>query len=123
MAIVHPVFHDFTSRSFVGESMGLTYPQGLEAVERYFTVAKRIALYLARTSSQQSIDHLVYEISQQINEDEDTSAAATPETGVSAAQDHATPEPDSFPRLMSVFFCANVELPGVLSCAIFDAAM
>ena len=46
-------------------------------------MAKRIALFLARTSSQQTIDHLVYEISQQINEDDGLSPVAGAETGVS----------------------------------------
>lgn len=57
--------------------------QGMEAVERYFTVAKRIALFLARTSSQHTIDHLVYEISRQISEDDDTAPAVSSDTGVS----------------------------------------
>ncbi len=57
--------------------------QDLSAVERFFTVAKRIALFLARTSSQQTIDHLVYEISQQISEDgEMAPAALSADTGV-----------------------------------------
>lgn len=51
--------------------------QGLAAVERFFSVAKRIALFLARTSSQQTIDHLVYEISQQISEDAEAGPAAS----------------------------------------------
>lgn len=59
--------------------------QGLDAVERYFTVAKRIALFLARTSSQHTIDHLVYEISCQISEDDDTVPAISSDTGVSKA--------------------------------------
>ena len=49
---------------------GIVYPQDLSAVQRFFSVAKRIALFLARTSSQHTIDHLVYEISQQIFEEE-----------------------------------------------------
>lgn len=57
--------------------------QDLSAVERFFTVAKRIALFLARTSSQQTIDHLVYEISQQISEDGELAPAAlSADTGV-----------------------------------------
>ncbi len=57
--------------------------QDLSAVERFFTVAKRIALFLARTSSQQTIDHLVYEISQQISEDGELApAASSADTGV-----------------------------------------
>ena len=59
------------------------YLQSMEAVERYFTVAKRIALFLARTSSQHTIDHLVYEISRQISEDDDTAPAVSSDSGVS----------------------------------------
>lgn len=59
--------------------------QGMDAVERYFTVAKRIALFLARTSSQHTIDHLVYEISRQISEDDDTAPAISSDLGVSKA--------------------------------------
>ncbi|KAL0053523.1 hypothetical protein WJX82_006983 [Trebouxia sp. C0006] len=61
--------------------------QDLSAVERFFTVAKRIALFLARTSSQHTIDHLVYEISQQISEDGELAPAAlSAETGASEFQ-------------------------------------
>ena len=60
-----------------------TLLQDLSAVERFFTVAKRIALFLARTSSQHTIDHLVYEISQQISEDGELAPAAlSTDTGV-----------------------------------------
>ena len=59
--------------------------QGMDAVERFFTVAKRIALFLARTSSQHTIDHLVYEISRQISEDDDKVVATTNDIGVSKA--------------------------------------
>ncbi|KAL3146697.1 hypothetical protein ABBQ32_000921 [Trebouxia sp. C0010 RCD-2024] len=60
--------------------------QGMEAVERYFTVAKRIALFLARTSSQHTIDHLVYEISRQISEDDDTAPAVSSDSGAAEFQ-------------------------------------
>jgi hypothetical protein len=36
----------------------------------YLGVSKRICLYLARINPQQTIDHLVYEISRQLLEDE-----------------------------------------------------
>ncbi|CAM6088431.1 unnamed protein product [Calypogeia fissa] len=39
------------------------------AFATYFSVAKRISLYLARISPQQTIDHLVYELSQRMLED------------------------------------------------------
>lgn len=60
--------------------------QGMEAVERYFTVGKRIALFLARTSPQHTIDHLVYDISRQISEDDETPPAISSESGVSMLQ-------------------------------------
>ena len=60
--------------------------QGTDAMERYFTVAKRIALFLARTSSQHTIDHLVYEISRQISEDENTVPATSSDIGVIKAK-------------------------------------
>ena len=56
--------------------------QDREALLHFFTVAKRIALFLARTSPQQTIDHLVYEISQQISEPDDAPAASDSPTGV-----------------------------------------
>jgi hypothetical protein len=40
------------------------------ALSTYFSVAKRISLYLARISSQQTIDHLVYELTQRMLEDD-----------------------------------------------------
>ena len=57
--------------------------QDRDALLRFFTVAKRIALFLARASPQQTIDHLVYEISQQISEGDDSPAASESPTGVS----------------------------------------
>ncbi|KAJ7549297.1 hypothetical protein O6H91_07G048400 [Diphasiastrum complanatum] len=39
------------------------------AFATYFSVAKRISLYLARISPQQTIDHLVYELAQRMLED------------------------------------------------------
>lgn len=41
------------------------------AVSRYFSVAKRIALYVARMSPQQAIDHLAYEITQLFEQQDD----------------------------------------------------
>ncbi|CAI5980131.1 unnamed protein product, partial [Closterium sp. NIES-64] len=48
------------------------------ALETYFSVAKRISLYLARISPQQTIDHLVYELSQRMSEEDavDVSSSA-----------------------------------------------
>jgi hypothetical protein len=48
------------------------------ALSTYFSVAKRISLYLARISSQQTIDHLVYELTQRMLEDDLDDAAAQP---------------------------------------------
>ena len=39
------------------------------AFETYFSIAKRISLYLACICQQQTIDHLVYELSQRMLED------------------------------------------------------
>jgi hypothetical protein len=44
-------------------------PQELGAILEYFSVAQRICLYLARISPQQTIDHLVYEVSLGLHED------------------------------------------------------
>lgn len=42
---------------------------------RYFDVGKRISLYLARISPQQTIDHLAYEITQLIEADDEPMSA------------------------------------------------
>eukprot|EP00873_Tetraselmis_striata_P016178 jgi/Tetstr1/436442/TSEL_025271.t1 len=47
-------------------------PGDLQAVTTYFSVAKRITLYVARIASQQTVDHLVYEMTQQLYEEDDT---------------------------------------------------
>lgn len=64
-------------------NVGLLVTQDREAVLHFFEVGKRIALFLARTSPQQTIDHLVYEISQQINEQDDNLGTLESPTGVS----------------------------------------
>lgn len=51
----------------------------------YFSVAQRICLYLARISPQQTIDHLVYEVSLGLHEDY---AAAAAESFYIAGADH-----------------------------------
>jgi hypothetical protein len=43
----------------------------------YLGVSKRICLYLARKNAQQTIDHLVYEVSLQLLEDEGSAAGAS----------------------------------------------
>jgi len=48
----------------------------LEPVSVFFSVAKRICLYLARVASQQTVDHLVYEISQQLYEEDSSFSPA-----------------------------------------------
>lgn len=96
---------DVASRSLGG------WLQGMDAVERYFTVAKRIALFLARTSSQHTIDHLVYEISRQISEDDDTVPAISSETGVSTLTSRG-PEPastDMYARSSCLHVCHSPE--------------
>jgi hypothetical protein len=42
--------------------------QEMASMLEYLSVSKRICLYLARISPQQTIDHLVYEISLQLHE-------------------------------------------------------
>ena len=49
--------------------------QDLTAMLEYLGVAKRICLYLARINPQQTIDHLVYEVSRQQLEDEGPAGA------------------------------------------------
>lgn len=43
----------------------------------YLSVSKRICLYLARKNAQQTIDHLVYEVSLQLLEDEVPAASGS----------------------------------------------
>ncbi len=45
------------------QASALYPPQELGALMEFFAVGKRIALYLARISPQQTIDHLAYETS------------------------------------------------------------
>ena len=45
--------------------------QDLDSVNAFFAVSKRICIYLARIAPQQTVDHLVYELSQLINEQDD----------------------------------------------------
>lgn len=53
----------------------------------YLGVSKRICLYLARISPQQTIDHLVYEISLQLHEEEGAAGgAAGPGGGLAHGQ-------------------------------------
>ena len=58
--------------------------QDMDPLLRFFDVGKRISLYLARISPQQTIDHLAYEITQLIEaDDEPMSATAQPALSVS----------------------------------------
>ena len=52
--------------------------QEAEAPLHVFDVGKRISLYLARTSPQQTIDHLNYEITQLIEADDEPVTAHRP---------------------------------------------
>lgn len=52
----------------------------------YLGVSKRICLYLARKNAQQTIDHLVYEVSLQLLEDEGPSSGGGGSSGGSTAQ-------------------------------------
>ena len=53
-------------------------PQDMEPLLKFFDVGKRISLYLARTSPQQTIDHLNYEITQLIEADDEPVSAMAP---------------------------------------------
>lgn len=69
----------------------------------YLGVSKRICLYLARKNAQQTIDHLVYEVSLQLLEDEgpataDSSGGST--TGSSGYQHHRTGAPREFAAVL-----------------------
>lgn len=50
----------------------------MEPLLKFFDVGKRISLYLARTSPQQTIDHLNYEITQLIEADDEPVSAMAP---------------------------------------------
>lgn len=52
----------------------------------YLGVSKRICLYLARKNAQQTIDHLVYEVSLQLLEDEGPAAGGGSGGNVAATQ-------------------------------------
>lgn len=46
------------------------FAQNHEATDKFFCVGKRLALYLARVSPQPTIDGLVWEVSQQLHEED-----------------------------------------------------
>ncbi len=50
----------------------------MDPLLKFFDVGKRISLYLARTSPQQTIDHLNYEITQLIEADDEPVSALAP---------------------------------------------
>lgn len=59
--------------------------QELPAMLEYLGVSKRICLYLARKNAQQTIDHLVYEVSLQLLEDEGPTAGGSSNGAVGGA--------------------------------------
>ncbi|KAK9867850.1 hypothetical protein WJX84_002781 [Apatococcus fuscideae] len=64
-------------------------PQDLDPVMAFFAVSKRICIYLARVASQQTVDHLVYELSQLILEEEDgADGSRSPESTSQAREFH-----------------------------------
>eukprot|EP00775_Hariotina_reticulata_P013221 gene13221-13351_t len=74
--------------------------QELNSMLEFLGVSKRICLYLARISPQQTIDHLVYEISLQLHEEEGAAAAAAAGTGAAAGVGgklSPSPQPSSQP--------------------------
>ena len=68
-------------------------------MQEFFSVGKRISLYLSRVSPQQAIDHLVHEVSMHLN-DENISLS----TPVAMSED---PPPDFIDLLMN-----NIPVPG-----------
>lgn len=52
--------------------------QEVEPIRKYFIVAKRISLFLARSLPQLAIDHLVYEISAMLSDEDALPAKAPP---------------------------------------------
>jgi hypothetical protein len=57
----------------------------------YLGVSKRICLYLARKNAQQTIDHLVYEVSLQLLEEEGPAAGGSSGGTASGGYQHQRP--------------------------------
>jgi hypothetical protein len=67
--------------------------QELPAMLEYLGVSKRICLYLARKNAQQTIDHLVYEVSLQLLEEEGPAASSSSGGTASGGYQHQRPGP------------------------------
>lgn len=65
--------------------------QELPAMLEYLGVSKRICLYLARKNAQQTIDHLVYEVSLQLLEEEGPASAGSSGGTASGSYQHQRP--------------------------------
>jgi len=85
-------------------SMSTPCPQQeLPAMLEYLGVSKRICLYLARKNAQQTIDHLVYEVSLQLLEDEGPATAGSSggsTTGSAGYQHHRAGAPLEFAAVL-----------------------
>lgn len=79
------------------ERSSMRCPQELGALLEYLGVAKRICLYLARVSPQQTIDHLVYEASLLLHEDDPMGNA----TGFSCSNISSNSDPLKFGALLA----------------------
>lgn len=66
----------------------------------YLGVSKRICLYLARKNAQQTIDHLVYEVSLQLLEDEGPAAGGSSGGNVAGAYQHQRHAPLEFAAVL-----------------------
>jgi hypothetical protein len=78
--------------------------QELPAMLEYLGVSKRICLYLARKNAQQTIDHLVYEVSLQLLEDEGPAAGGSSGgTGTGGYQQHRPSVPLEFAAVLQQF--------------------
>jgi hypothetical protein len=78
--------------------------QELPAMLEYLGVSKRICLYLARKNAQQTIDHLVYEVSLQLLEDEGPAAGGSSGgTANGGYQQHRASVPLEFAAVLQQF--------------------
>lgn len=92
LCVVHGTERDVASSACAGGWVDVYFSccellQELNAMLEYLGVSKRICLYLARVGPQQTIDHLVYEISLQLHEEETVTAGGSSQMMASNMQD------------------------------------
>jgi hypothetical protein len=80
----------------------------------YLGVSKRICLYLARKNAQQTIDHLVYEVSLQLLEDEGPASGGSSggTTGSGGYQHHRAVVPLEFAAVLQQHAGETCVAPG-----------